>query len=128
MERAYQLTRDRARTQEGFPQGERIAFVRIEVLPREDRGRLGRCAVPLWLAEVREDARDRSVVGDEGDQSHRLPLTIAHKYVNGERDFSVAAWAGVRAGRLDPCADPAIARPAWAVTAARSGAFGARTP
>ncbi|MGH8720041.1 MAG: hypothetical protein ACREV0_14050 [Burkholderiales bacterium] len=37
--------------------------------------------------------------------------------VDGERHFSVAVWAAAGAGRLNPCADPAIERPARAVTA-----------
>ena len=43
----------------------------------EDRGRPGDVRCLCGLPEVGEDARDRSTVGDEGDQSQRLPTAGA---------------------------------------------------
>ena len=60
---------------EGYTQGDRLAFARIEVLLPGRTAADVRCLG--GLAEVGEDARDRSAVGDEGDQSHRLPTAGA---------------------------------------------------
>jgi hypothetical protein len=61
-----------------FTQGERIAFARIEALlpARTASGRLDvRCLG--GLAEVAQDARDRSAIDNEADQSPRLPTAGA---------------------------------------------------
>ena len=46
----------------------------------------------------------------------------------GERDVSVTSGVSAWAGRFDAYAGPSIGRPARVVTAARSGALGAKTP